>query len=720
MAIEMEFCLLGPLVVRCGGAAVPVAPGKQRAVLAVLLLNAGRVVGVDELAETLWGAGPPPSARVSVQNYVGKLRKALGKAGRARISTQPGGGYQIRAAAGEVDVSRFEALLAAARTAAADGSWQAAAGQAREALALWRGEPLADAGSEVLTAQEVPRLTEMRLQALETRVEADLQLGGHAGVIAELRQLTGLHPLREHLHGLLMLALYRDGRQGEALAAYQQARDVLVTELGAEPGAGLRELQQQILTADPVLSVASPAPAAAGSRDPVIPRQLPPTVRHFTGRADELTALTGLLEQPGQQGQPEAVVISAIGGTAGAGKTALAVRWANQAADRFPDGQLYVNLRGYDPGQPMLAADALAGFLRALGVPGPDIPVDADERAARYRSLLAGRRILVLLDNAGSVEQVRPLLPAAPSCVVLVTSRDSLPGLVARDGAVRLDLDLLPSADAAGLLRVLIGERAETDPAATEALAAQCCHLPLALRVAAEFAVARAAAPLAGLVAELADQQRRLDLLDAGGDPRSAVRAVFSWSCRGLPPGAARTFRLAGLHPGPDLDPYAAAALTDMTVEQTGSILGLLARAHLLQPTTPGRYGMHDLLRAYAAAQAASQDGEDEQRAALTRLFDHYLAVAATAMDTLVPAERHRRPLSAAGLAIPPDWPSPCTATSTPVAISPKRSPSTPMPVALPVTWVTERAKRGHGTTLAPSTRGRVVTSRPPATSSRP
>jgi DNA-binding SARP family transcriptional activator len=267
MAIEMEFCLLGPLVVRCGGAAVPVAPGKQRAVLAVLLLNAGRVVGVDELAETLWGAGPPPSARVSVQNYVGKLRKALGKAGRARISTQPGGGYQIRAAAGEVDVSRFEALLAAARTAAADGSWQAAAGQAREALALWRGEPLADAGSEVLTAQEVPRLTEMRLQALETRVEADLQLGGHAGVIAELRQLTGLHPLREHLHGLLMLALYRDGRQGEALAAYQQARDVLVTELGAEPGAGLRELQQQILTADPVLSVASPAPAAAGSRD---------------------------------------------------------------------------------------------------------------------------------------------------------------------------------------------------------------------------------------------------------------------------------------------------------------------------------------------------------------------------------------------------------------------------------------------------------------------
>jgi tetratricopeptide (TPR) repeat protein len=326
------------------------------------------------------------------------------------------------------------------------------------------------------------------------------------------------------------------------------------------------------------------------------------------------------------------------------GKTALAVHWAHQVADRFPDGQLYVNLRGYDPDQLVPVADALAGFLRTLGVPGSDIPPEPDERAARYRSLLAGRRMLVVLDNAGSVEQVRLLLPGTPACVTVVTSRDSLPGLVARDGAVRLDLDLLPAADAVSLLRALIGQRADADPGAAEALAAQCCRLPLALRVAAELAAARPAIPLAGLVGELADQQRRLDLLDAGGDSRTAVRTVFSWSCRHLDPAAARMFRLLGLHPGPDLDRHAAAALTGAAVKQAGRALDALTRAHLTQLASPGRYSMHDLLRAYAAEQAIAHNSEDEQQAALTRLFDHYLHTAATAMDTLFPAERHRRP----------------------------------------------------------------------------
>ena len=464
----MEFRLLGPLTVRSGTAIVQVPRGKQRAVLAALLLNANRVVPVEDLAETLWGSDPPPSARVTIQNYVMRLRKALGDTSECPISTQPPG-YLIRVDAGDLDVARFEARLTAARAAARDGSWDTAASEARAALALWRGEPLADVDSELLAQREVTRLAELRLQALEARIDADLHLGRNAEVIVELRHLAECHPLREHLRGLLMLACYRDGRQAEALAAYADARRVLVGELGAEPGTGLRELHQRILAADPALELPQVERPAADGAEPVVPRQLPAAVRHFTGRALELALLTGWVDQAGQE-RPGTVVISAIGGTAGVGKTALAVHWAHQVADRFPDGQLYVNLRGYDTDGPVPAADALAGFLRALGVPGQDIPADADERAARYRSLLAGRRILMVLDNAGSVDQVRPLLPATPGCAAVVTSRDSLAGLVARDGAYRLDLDLLPLPDAIGLLRALIGERATADPDAAAEL----------------------------------------------------------------------------------------------------------------------------------------------------------------------------------------------------------------------------------------------------------
>jgi len=640
MRAGTQFCLLGPLLVRCGGVAVPVLSGKQRAVLAGLLLNPGRVVSVDELAEILWGTAAPPSARVTIQNYVMRLRRALGD--RSRIGTQPHG-YVIRVEAGELDVSVFEARLAAARAAARDGLWETAVAEAGAGLSLWRGEPLADVPSDLLAVRDAPRLAELRLQALETRIDADLRLGRHAEVITELRRLTAAHPLREHLHAQLMLALYRCGRQAEALSAYRDARRVLVEEIGADPGTGLRELHRQILTADPALAVPEPAPAAADGTGQVVPRQLPAPVAHFAGRAAELAALTGLLDRRDEQ-LPGTVVISAIGGTAGVGKTALAVRWAHQVTGRFPDGQLYVNLRGYDPDQPMPAADALAGFLRGLGVPGQDIPPGEDERAARYRSLLAGRRMLVVLDNAGSAEQIRPLLPGAPSCTVVVTSRDSLAGLVARHGAVRLEVELLPLADAAGLLRDLIGERAEADPGAVAALAARCGRLPLALRVAAELAGARPADPLAELAGELADQQQRLDLLEADGDPRTAVRAVFSWSYRHLDAAAARAFRLAGLHPGPDFDGYAVAALAGTGLEQARRMLDVLARAHLIQPAGPGRYGLHDLLRAYARELAAASDGDGQQRQALTRLFDHYLHTAAAAMDTLDPAERQRRP----------------------------------------------------------------------------
>jgi tetratricopeptide (TPR) repeat protein/transcriptional regulator with XRE-family HTH domain len=403
-------------------------------------------------------------------------------------------------------------------------------------------------------------------------------------------------------------------------------------------------LEELLAGDDAPASPAIPALAAA--------RQLPPAVSGFTGRVAELAALDDLLLGPQNA---MAAVISAVSGTAGVGKTALAVHWAHRAAGRFPHGQLYVNLRGYDPDQPMLATDGLAGFLHALGVPGQDIPPDEAGRSARYRSLLAGQRTLILLDNAATVEQVRPLLPGHPECRVVVTSRDALAGLVTRDGARRLDLDLLPLADAVALLRELIGARVDEETEAAVTLALQCSRLPLALRVAAEMAVTRPDVPLTELVAELSDQQHRLDLLSVGGDPRTMVRGVLSWSYDHLDDDTARAFRLAGLHPGRDFDPYAAAALTGSNLDTIRDQLGALTRTHLIEATAAGRYGMHDLLRAYAREQAAEAETDDSCQQALTRLFDYYLSAAAAAMDSWYPAEAHRRPrIPHSAAAVPP------------------------------------------------------------------
>ncbi len=410
---------------------------------------------------------------------------------------------------------------------------------------------------------------------------------------------------------------------------------------GAERAGFLAAAPRRRLASD----LAEPGPAAGREPEVVvaadhwpIPRQLPAQARYFTGRVAELAALDRLLDDTGRDDQGTAV-ISAIGGTAGVGKTALALRWAHRVAGRFPDGQLYVNLRGYDAGEPVRPEAALGWFLRALGVRGADIPAGAEERAAVYRSLLAGRKMLVLLDNASRVEQVRPLLPASSSCVTLVTSRDALAGLVARDGAIPVMLDLLMPEEAAALLRELIGERSVADPEATARLAACCCRLPLALRVAAELAMARPGHPLSALSAELAERQRSLDLLEAGGDSRTAVREVFSWSLRHLEPAAARAFALAALHPGPDLDAYALAALTGLGHEQAGRTLRELARAHLLQPAGLSRYAMHDLLRAFGRELAAAGAGETAEHAALTGLFGYLEHAATTAIDTLYPAE---------------------------------------------------------------------------------
>jgi DNA-binding SARP family transcriptional activator/tetratricopeptide (TPR) repeat protein len=635
----MEFSLLGPLAVRRGDALVPVPAGRQRALLAALLLNANRVVPVGKLAETLWGSAPPPSARVCVQNYVGRLRKTLGEEGHSRIGTQPHG-YVINISAGELDMTRFEGLLGTARQAARDGSWESAAAQACAALALWRGEPLADVESELLAAREAPRLTELRLQALETRIDAELHLGRPGEVIGELRQLAGTQPLRERLHALLMLALYRDSRQAEALAAYRQARQVLVEELGTEPGAELQQLHRQILAADPALTRTGPPTPAATAAAPAgpAPRQLPAAMAGFTGRAAELAALTEMLDDVGA-GAPGTVVISAIGGTAGVGKTALAMHWAHRAAARFGDGQLHVNLRGFDPsGDPATPAEAIRGFLDALGLPPERIPPGPEVQEGLYRSLLADKRMLIVLDNARDEEQVRPLLPASPGSLVLVTSRSQLGGLAAADGARLISLDVLGHAEAVQLLTARLGAaRAAAEPGAVDRIASLCARLPLALAVAAARAAARPGFALAALAAELADAAGRLDALDSG-DPGSSVRAVFSWSTGQLSPAAARMFRLLGVHPGPDITVPAAASLAATAEADASRLLRELARAHLITEHLPGRYAFHDLLRAYAAEQARQTDSDTCRYEAVGRVLDHYLHTAAYAARLLAPA----------------------------------------------------------------------------------
>ncbi len=646
--------LLGPVRAWRGDRELELGGPQRQAVLGLLALRANQAVARSELIDGIWGENPPPSAVNALHVHVAGLRRVLepDRASRApgQFLLAAGPGYSLRLESGQLDVQMLARHLDAARASRAAGDLSAAARSFDAALRLWQAAPLSGVPGPWAEIERV-RLSEVRLTAIEERAEIMLMLGYAAATATELTGLVREHPLREALRGQLMLALYRCGRQADALAIFAEGRRVLVQELGLEPGPGLQRLHEQILAADPALGPPAATMTLAGPEHIwAAPAQLPGDVDAFTGRAgelatlDKLAAMIGPSGGAGQAGAGPAATVICVSGTAGAGKTALAVHWARRIRAAFPDGQLYVNLRGYDPGRPVPAGDALAGFLRALGVPGQDIPRDVDERAAAYRTLLDGRRILVVLDNASAVEQVRPLLPGSPSSLVLVTSRDSLAGLVARHGARRLDLDRLPHQDAVALLRTLIGDRAETQPDATATLAGRCARLPLALRIAAELAAASPAMTVAQLAGELADEQRRLDLLDAGGDPGSAIRGVFSWSYSHLPEDSARAFRLLGLGPGPDIDARAAAALTGTPPTQASRVLELLARTHLIHRTRPGRYGLHDLLRAYAAGLATARDAEAERQAALTRLFDYYLAAAAAAMDILVPAERHLRP----------------------------------------------------------------------------
>ncbi|MEV4345189.1 tetratricopeptide repeat protein [Actinoplanes sp. NPDC049596] len=622
-----EFGVLGAVEARAGGQPIELGHARQRSVLAVLLVEAGRPVTVDQLIDRVWGERPPQRAAGSLYSYLSRLRAVV-----AGIERQPGG-YAVTADPLTVDLHRFRWLVARGRAAESD---RAGAELIAQGLGLWRGEPFAGLDTPWLSTTRELLLGE-RFAAELDHHDVLLRLARHGELLPRLTAAVAEHPLDERLAEQFMLALYRSGRQADADEQYRRIRARLADELGSDPGAGLRRLHERILAADPALTptAASPIPptvAAAKAAASAKPAQLPADVRAFTGRTAELAALDRSLAD----GDEPPLTVMLLSGTAGVGKSALAVRWAHRVREAFPDGQLYVNLRGYDTEQPVAVGDALAGFLTALGVRGPEIPPGVEERAGRYRSELTGRRMLVLLDNASSVEQVRPLLPGSGSCLVLVTSRDALPGMVALHGAERINLDLLPPADAVGLLRRLIGARVDREPEVAERLAAACARLPLALRIAAELAATRTDVSLADLVGELSDHRMRLDLLDAG-DPRAEVRAVFSWSYQNLPADAARMFRLLGLHPGESVHVDAVAALTGAEPAEARRLLGVLVRASLVHIGRGGRYGLHDLLRAYAAELATATDPAPEREAALTRLFDHYLAGSVAAMTTLYP-----------------------------------------------------------------------------------
>jgi DNA-binding SARP family transcriptional activator len=652
MPTGMRFGLLGPLTVRRGTASVAVTAGRQRAVLAALLLSAGRVVSAWDLADVLWGESAPPTAAASIRNYVKLLRQTLGDGDRELISTHPGG-YMISVAPGDLDVAEFESLAVAGRREARAGSWEAAARQLAGALALWRGEPLADVDSEVLAARELPRLGELRLQALETRIDADLHLGRPGEVVAELRQLAGTHPLRERLHALLMLALYRDGRQAEALAAYQHARRLVTSELGAEPGPGLQDLHQQILTADPGLSAARPAgpgPAAepqAGQPAPAMRYSLPPDTAVFTGREQELAAIaaTGAVTA----GPAGVIAIRAIGGMPGAGKTALAVRAAHLLAEEFPDRQLFVSLHGHTPGrEPVSPEDALAGLLAATGVDPRFLPGDLEGRAALWRDRMAGQRVLLVLDNAASSAQVAPLLPGAGradsgGCLALVTSRrhlGDLPGPV-----VPVLVGALPPERAAEMFTGL-APRAAGSPAEVGEVTRLAGFLPLAISLLARVHNRHPSWTLADLAAET-----RAGLLSLKAEDDS-VAAAFGVSWRHLDPAARRFFRLLALHPGTTADAWAAAALAGVTVAEAAGLLDALHSEGLLTETAYRRYSMHDLLRRYARDQAGGGEGEE----ALGRLLDYYQRAAGRVRACLA---RQARPGPApAAPAGPPAIPS--------------------------------------------------------------
>jgi DNA-binding SARP family transcriptional activator/tetratricopeptide (TPR) repeat protein len=666
----MWFGLLGTLQVRIDDREVRVPGVRQRILLAALLLKSGQALPVAQLSELVWDGQPPRRAEVTLRSYVQRLRQALGPQGSARVITTSGG-YRVDASADQLDIVQFDDLLRTGIAAAQSGDWERAVGPLDQAQALWRGSPLADIPCQALQLAEVPRLEEQRLQAIQWRMEASLQLGQHEYVTPQLQSLTAEHPLREPFHGQLMVALYRSGRQADALTAYRTARGILVGELGLEPGAELRLLHQRILANDrELLATAhrSPAPAE-GQAQPepepgpgpraaaiIIPRQLPAAARSFVGRQAEISALSSLAEQAGApDGSPGTVLISAISGMAGIGKTALAIHAAHQLAPSFPDGQLYIDLHGYTPGlAPRDPADALAVVLAAYGVPPQQVPEDLDARAALYRSCLAGSRTLVVLDNAATEAQVRPLLPGAGGCLAVITSRRHLKPL---DDARLLSLDVLPLPDAVAMFCQVAGlDRIRAGDPLLQEIAELCGRLPLAVCIAGALLRHRPAWGPEHLAGRLRGAQPGLAVFFDGDRD---LTTVFGLSYQALAGDQQRLFRGLGLIPGLDVDAYAAAALLETDPVRAERWLGDLVDHNLLTESAPGRYQMHDLIRAYAGV-LTETDPSGGQQAARGRLLDYYQHTA-TRADSLVarfprPAPETRAP------AYPPALPDPAAA----------------------------------------------------------
>lgn len=616
----VEFRLLGPVGIWRGGRPLGPATAHLRTVLAMLLVDAGRVVPTDAMTAALWGAGPPASARNAVQGYVSRLRRILATVPDADLSTSVRG-YRLAVDRRLVDLHRFRDLVAEARA----GGPAVAEGSLRSALALWRGPALVDTAGDWLSRVLAGTLEDERLAAMDDRAALDLQAARHDQAVADLSAVVAEHPLRERSVGLLMAALHGLGRRADALALFHRTRRRLVEELGIEPGEELHRVHKEIL---------EPAPTPTGPPPVAVPRQLPADSAAFTGRDAELAALHALLPDAGQR--PAGMTICVVSGAAGTGKTSLAVRFAHRVRDRFPDGQLFLDMRGFHTGLPMAPAEALPLSLAALGVAADQVPVSLDAQVALYRSTLADRRVLLVLDNVADADQVRPLLPGERDCLVLVTSRDRLGGLVAIDGAHRLTLDVLSPVDALAVLSRAAGpERAGDDPGAMAALTELCGHLPLALRIAGAQLADRPDLDIGRHVADLAAHGRTTRLrLDSDGS--ATVRGAFDLSYQTLPPTARRAFRLLSLVPAPaGMTTTAAAALTGLPAPEAERLIDALARLHLVKITAVGRLIYHDLLLHYATELAAEHDQPADRDAATLRLLHFYLHTADHAATVL-------------------------------------------------------------------------------------
>ncbi|QER99615.1 AfsR/SARP family transcriptional regulator [Streptomyces venezuelae] len=634
----LRFAVLGPVRAWRDGEPVSTGSPQQRALLAALLLRGGRTATAAELIDALWGEEPPSQALAAVRTYASRLRKALGP----QVLVSESGGYALRTSAAALDATTAQELGAEAEKLRAAGDRAGARDKLAEALDLWDGEVLASLPGPYAETQRT-RLEEWRLSLLETRLDIDLELGAHAEAVSELTALTAAHPLRERLRELLMLALYRGGRQAEALAVYADTRRLLADELGVDPTPELSRLQQRILQADAELArpVEEAAPAAATVARPA---QLPATVPDFTGRAAFVRELGDRLATA----EGHVMAVSALAGIGGVGKTTLAVHVAHAARPHFPDGQLYVDLQG--AGNRAAAPETVLGsFLRALGMPDSAIPDSLDDRAALYRSTLDGRRVLVLLDNARDAAQIRPLLPGTAGCAALVTSRIRMVDLA---GAHLVDLDVMSPEEALQLFTRIVGtERVQSEREAALDVVAACGFLPLAIRIAASRLAARRTWTVSVLAAKLADERRRLDELQAGD---LAVKATFELGYGQLEPAQARAFRLLGLADGPDISLVAASAVLDLPLWDTEDLLEALVDTSLLESAAPGRYRYHDLVRLYARA-CADRDEQppSEKEAALSRLLDFYLSTAARVYAIERPGDRlvdHLEPTTHEGL----------------------------------------------------------------------